>query len=169
MGRTALDLSSAVWYIWYVQLLANCLDCSNSFSYQSTRTRQKGLGLWDCKTTSCTGEKVEKKRSATTCLLTQQVGFFLRIRGGCAGLFLWSVSQRWEVWRRLRGTHWICLDPIGMLWALKGQRGRTGASVSANLVGRWLTSPCPSKCDPGHTFNEIHSTWQAPPLPGLSV
>lgn len=58
---------------------------------------------------------------------------------------------------------------LGMLWALKGQRGRTGAWVSANLVGRWLTSPCPSKCDLGHTFNEIHSTWQAPPLPGMSV
>lgn len=37
-----------------------------------------------------------------------------------------------------------------------------------NQVGRWLTSGCPSKCDPGRTFNEIHSTWQAPPLPGLS-
>lgn len=30
----------------------------------------------------------------------------------------------------------VCLDPLGMLWALKGQRGRTGASVFANLVGR---------------------------------
>lgn len=58
---------------------------------------------------------------------------------------------------------------LGMLKALKRQRGRTGAWVSANLVGRWLTSPCPSKYDLGHTFNEIHSTWQAPPLPGMSV
>lgn len=30
----------------------------------------------------------------------------------------------------------VCLDPLGMLRALKGQRGRTGASVPANLVGR---------------------------------
>lgn len=28
---------------------------------------------------------------------------------------------------------------------------------------------CPSKYDLGHSFNEIHSTWQASPLPGLSV
>lgn len=62
-----------------------------------------------------------------------------------------------------------CLCSFYMLWALKGHIGRTGASACADLVGRWLTSCCPSKCDLGHTFNEIHSTWQAPPLPGLSV
>lgn len=61
------------------------------------------------------------------------------------------------------------LRSITMLWALKGQIERTGALASANLVGRWLTSPCPSKRDLGRTFNEIHSTWRAPPLPGLSV
>lgn len=51
----------------------------------------------------------------------------------------------------------------------QGAEREDGVSVSANLAGRWLTSPRPSKCDLGHTFNEIHSTWQAPPLPGLSA
>lgn len=63
----------------------------------------------------------------------------------------------------------VCLDPLGMLQALKGTDRKDEVSVSANLAGGWLTSQRPSKCDLGRTFNEIHSTWQAPPLPGLSV
>lgn len=50
-----------------------------------------------------------------------------------------SVTGKPEVrgLKEAAGAHIrIRLDPIGMLWALKGQRGRTGASVSANLVGR---------------------------------
>lgn len=65
--------------------------------------------------------------------------------------------------KRLPGPTWYAAGSRG------GREEGRGASVSVNLVGRWLTSPCPSKCDLGRTFNEIHSTWQAPPLPGLSV
>ena len=127
--------------------------------------------LWGCKTTRFTREKEGKrKRSATTCLLTQQVGFLHRIWLGCAGLF--SVIGKPEVrglaeaagqTQESAWTHLVCCR------LSRGREERTGASVSANLVGRWLTSRCPSKCDLGHTFNEIHSTWQAPPLPGPSV
>lgn len=140
---------------------AECLNCADSFFiYKYTRTGQRGLGLCDC------NNLIHGGQSATTCLLTQQVGFSFGFEVVC--FCDWQArGERFDGSCRVHIR--VCLDPLGMLWALKGQRGRTGASVSANLVGRWLTSPCPSKCDLGHTFNEIHSTWQAPPLPGLSV
>ncbi len=82
VGRNALDFSSSVCELWYRVLTKACstisklLDYTGSFSCNYTRTGQRGLGLWECQIPSHTREKVEKKRSATTYLLTQQVGFF---------------------------------------------------------------------------------------------
>lgn len=97
-------------------------------------------------------------------------GFSLQIWGGCAGLFcligkpeVRGLAEAAGHTQESAWTHLVCCR------LSRGREERTGASVSANLVGRWLTSRCPSKCDLGHTFNEIHSTWQAPPLPGPSV
>lgn len=51
---------------------AKCLNCADSFFiYKYTRTGQRGLGLCDC------NNLIHRGQSATTCLLTQQVGFFL--------------------------------------------------------------------------------------------
>lgn len=95
--------------------------------------------------------------------------FFFLLQVGCACGFLWLATQRWEVWQRLGGAHVSLAGPTWYAVSSQGAEGEDGVSVSANLAGRWLTSPRPSKCDLGHTFNEIHSTWQAPPLPRLSA
>lgn len=124
----------------------------------------RGLGLWDCKTTWYTREEVEKKRSATTCLIfpsdLKWMCSFVSVIGKTEvrGLTEAAGHTYESAW-----THLVCCG------LSRGREKGRGASVPANLVGRWLTSPCPSKCDLGLTFNEIHSTWQAPPLPGLSV
>lgn len=67
------------------------------------------------------------------------------------------------------GAHVSLAEPTWYAVSSQGAEREDEVSVSANLAGRWLTSPRPSKCDLGHTFNEIHSTWQAPPLPRLSA
>ena len=138
------------------------LDCSVCFSLECS--------FEAAKQPHPPGKRRERKRSPTTCLLTQQVGFLCWIWGGCAGLFcligkpeVRGLAEAAGHTQESAWTHLVCCR------LSRGREERTGASVSANLVGRWLTSRCPSKCDLGHTFNEIHSTWQAPPLPGPSV
>ena len=110
------------------------LDCSASFHRHIPQQARQDLALETA--TLCSREKVEKKRSATTCLLTQQVGFSFGFEVDVLVCFH-DWQARGERFDGGFGAHIrVCLDPLGMLWALKGQRGRTGASVSANLVGR---------------------------------